>query len=297
MNTPSDFVRSGNAAAASPDMRGGQAHGGPGFGFAGARAEPYGLGGIVPDYDALAPFYDAAMGDPGARLSRVLEAVRRYRPGAVSLLELGCGTGAILSGLTSIRSLTGLDRSSKMLDIARNRVPTARLLVADMASFDLRERFDVVICVFDTLNHLPNFDRWRKLFDQVHRHLKDDGLFVFDVNPIGELRRLAHAPPWIEDFDRFTLVMDVECDSSGLSTWDIQVFEPSGGDQFTLRHERIVELGVELGRIEDALATCFDVLEMTDADGAPPNDESTKAYFVCRRKVVTNDSGAGQLNG
>ena len=53
-----------------------------------------------------------------------------------------------------------------------------------MASFALGEQFHVVICVFDTLNHLPVFDDWRSLFARVHEHLAEGGLFVFDVNTV-----------------------------------------------------------------------------------------------------------------
>lgn len=86
-------------------------------------------------------------------------------PHASSLLELGCGTGTNLAGLPELASLTGLDASPEMLAVARLKVPAATFLEGDMAAFDLGRQFDVVICVFDTLNHLASFDRWTSLFD------------------------------------------------------------------------------------------------------------------------------------
>ena len=78
-----------------------------------------------------------------------------------------------------------------MLATARAKVPRARFVQADMTTFDLDERFDAVICVFDTLNHLVNLRRWRALFDRAAAHLYAGGLFVFDVNTVGQLRRLG----------------------------------------------------------------------------------------------------------
>ena len=89
------------------------------------------------DYSRFAPFYDDIMDDPGVRADRVQDFVERYRPGAVSLLELGCGTGSILARLDLIPTVTGLDRSAAMLDRARVKVPRAELFEGDMANFSL----------------------------------------------------------------------------------------------------------------------------------------------------------------
>ena len=149
------------------------------------------------------------MGDRSADINRVRDYIKRYQPGAASLLELGCGTGAVLAGLAadvsltgadepvtgsgppvtgSGLSLTGVDLSEEMLAIAARSVPAARLVHADVTSFSLGTQFDVVICVFDTLNHLPSLHAWRAMFDRVHEHLADGGLFFFDVNTTGRLR-------------------------------------------------------------------------------------------------------------
>jgi SAM-dependent methyltransferase len=238
----------------------------------------------VPDYEHFARFYDRAMDDPGPRGARVLGSIERHLPGATSVLELGCGTGSILNQLTALPALTGMDRSPEMLAVASTKVPRARLLLGDIGEFWLGERFDVVICVFDTLNHLLTFEAWQTMFETVHAHLVDGGLFIFDVNTIGELRRLGEEPPWVFDFDGNVLIMDVALIEDGLSDWDIRIFEHVRGDWFTLHHERIGELGVRLGRIKAALAPRFDLVEETSESGETPTDSSVKAYFTYRRR-------------
>ncbi len=235
------------------------------------------------EYSRFARFYDEVMDDPGPRAARVAGFIERHRPGASSLLELGCGTGSMLARLAAVPSRTGLDRSPEMLSIARRKLAGVRLVEGDMSSFSLGERFDVVICVFDSLNHLLSFDTWQAMFGAVHRHLADGGLFVFDVNTIGELRRLGHEPPWVYDFDDNVMIMDVDFAEDGRSRWDIQIFECVGESQYLLHHEEIGELGVPLERIRAALAAGFEVLEEVDEDGNPPTDESVKAHFAARR--------------
>jgi SAM-dependent methyltransferase len=237
----------------------------------------------VPDYDLFARFYDAAMDDPRPRGARVLASIDRYLPQAASVLELGCGTGSILAQLTGFPVLTGMDRSPEMLAVASAKVPAARLLLGDIGDFWLGERFDVVVCVFDTLNHLLTFDAWRSMFDSVYDHLVEDGLFIFDVNTVGELRRLGEEPPWVYEFDEHVLIMDVALAEDGLSEWDIRIFEHLGGSHYQLHHEQIGELGVSLRRITAALEAKFTLLEANSDSGEAATDSSVKAYFTFRR--------------
>jgi SAM-dependent methyltransferase len=237
----------------------------------------------VADYDRFARFYDAAMDDPRPRGARVLASIDRYLPRASSVLELGCGTGSILAQLTRFPALTGLDRSAEMLAVASEKVPTARLLLGDIDDFWLDERFDVVACVFDTLNHLLTFEAWLSLFDSVYDHLVEDGLFIFDVNTVGELRRLGEEPPWVFEFDDHVLIMDVALAEAGLSEWDIRIFEHMGSSRYELHHEQIGELGVSLRRITAALEPKFTLLEASSDSGETPTDSSVKAYFTFRR--------------
>ncbi len=236
------------------------------------------------DYSRFAAFYDRIMDDPGNRADRVTKFVQRYRPGAASLLELGCGTGSILARLQLIPTVVGLDRSPQMLERARVKVPRAELFQGDMAAFSLQRRFDVVICVFDSLNHLLTLDAWQSLFAAAHHHLVDDGLFIFDVNTTGELQRLGHEPPWVYDFDGNVVIMDVFLGDDDLSEWDIRIFENVGDSQYRLHHERIGELGVSLDRIRATLEPHFAVLEVVGEDGEVATDGSVKAHFACRRR-------------
>jgi SAM-dependent methyltransferase len=66
-----------------------------------------------------------------------------------SLLEVACGTGRVL--LKLVRDdiqVTGIDRNSTMLEIARNKAkghPNVTLLEGDMRSFDLGKNFQLAI--------------------------------------------------------------------------------------------------------------------------------------------------------
>ena len=145
-------------------------------------------------YDALAPVYDVWQASGGmtpfalvseARLAPRLE--RAARGGELSFLDLGCGTGMLLSALRAEHPrwrLAGVDASAGMLAVAA-RTPGAETITWARAALDDRlpfaRRFDAVGGFYDTLNHLPNAGALAVAFTGVARVLRPGGLFVFDV--------------------------------------------------------------------------------------------------------------------
>ena len=69
--------------------------------------------------------------------------------GAERVLEVGCGTGAILSGLRASAALHGLDREAAPLSEARSNAPNVFLVRGDAHSLPYsNQSFDIVYCHF-----------------------------------------------------------------------------------------------------------------------------------------------------
>jgi SAM-dependent methyltransferase len=232
------------------------------------------------------------MGDRTPEIDRIRAYIGRHRPGALTLLELGCGTGALLAGLAGNLSVTGVDRSPEMLSLAASAVPGAQLLQGDITAVTLPSRFDVVICMFDTLNHVMTVDGWVAVFRCADEHLSDGGLFIFDVNTTGRLRRLCYAPPYFDEFDGNVVVMTVKPARDALVLWETRIFQHQVDDVYRLYHERIFELGVPLAQIRAALAERFELLEEESLDGSPVSDRSDRVFFAYRRRPVRSTVGA-----
>ncbi len=109
------------------------------------------------------------------------------------ILELGCGTGRVLVPLArGGAEITGLDLSAQMLErgLARLRSEPAevrdraRLLVADMTSFDLGRRFAAIICPFGGFQQLLTVEQQLACLDRCRAHLLSRGTLVLDLpNP------------------------------------------------------------------------------------------------------------------
>jgi predicted TPR repeat methyltransferase len=169
-------------------------------------------------YDIFGKFYDAVMGDRAQATEQLRKLIRKANPKARNVLELGCGTGSVLKQLSKHYEVWGLDLSKQMLSIARKKVPPPRLSRQNMVNFRLRQRFDVICCVFDSLNHVASFTEWKHLFDNVHRHLADEGVFIFDINTQKKLNRHIAEPAWVHKFGENILIMKVTKTNGG-SNW------------------------------------------------------------------------------
>jgi SAM-dependent methyltransferase len=113
-------------------------------------------------YDA-ALFEAIAAAEPGsfwfrARNRLVVSTVRRHFPGAASLLEVGCGTGFVLSALREAfpaLRLVGSELHEEGLEIARRRLPDVELVRLDATEMPFEDEFDVV-GAFDVLEHVED---------------------------------------------------------------------------------------------------------------------------------------------
>lgn len=88
----------------------------------------------------------------------IVHALSRYFPQAHSFLEIGCGTGFVLSELGRsfpALQLSGGEYFAAGLPFASERVPGAHLYQIDARQIPFVEEFDV-IGAFDVLEHIPD---------------------------------------------------------------------------------------------------------------------------------------------
>lgn len=126
-------------------------------------------------YDALCSHKDYA----GA-VASLTEMVRHHSPDARTLLDVACGTGMHLSHLRHLFLVEGLDISTEMLAVARNRCPDVPFHEGSFVDFDLAKRFDVVTCLFGSVAYAGDVVTLGRSVACLARHLRSDGLLVLE---------------------------------------------------------------------------------------------------------------------
>lgn len=110
-------------------------------------------------------------------------------------LDIACGTGNITVRLAKhFKDIYGVDLSEDMLREAFDKLKSERIKVKiicqDMTELSLNRKFDLITSVLDSTNYITDIEGLKKYFKGVYDHLKDDGIFIFDINSYYKLSEI-----------------------------------------------------------------------------------------------------------
>lgn len=99
-----------------------------------------------------------------------------------SILDFGCGTGNHAHLLSQKGySVVGVDRSQKMIDIAKTRnTDQTEFFVGDITKIYLEKQFDVISSLFHVISYITENKDLDAFIENISKHLKNDGLLIFD---------------------------------------------------------------------------------------------------------------------
>lgn len=128
-------------------------------------------------YDLI---YSLAGKDYAAESAVIAEQIHTRNPGATTLLDVACGTGAHLEHLRGQFEVVGVDLDPAMLAEARTRLPETELVEGDMRSFDLGRRFDAVVCLFAAIGYVADHAELDRAVATMASHLAPRGVLIVD---------------------------------------------------------------------------------------------------------------------
>lgn len=107
-----------------------------------------------------------------------------------SILDVGCGTGILFNYFNkkNAKSITGIDISKNMIDIAKLKYPNIKLICDNILSFDDENKYDVVV-LYNTLPHIYDLDL---LFANIKKLLIKDGKLIIAFGQSRDKTNLIH---------------------------------------------------------------------------------------------------------
>ncbi|HEV2533104.1 class I SAM-dependent methyltransferase [Phenylobacterium sp.] len=239
------------------------------------------MAAVRPYYSAgsmSAAFYDVVTA-ADARLAGDVEVYAGLAPAGGSVLELGAGSGRITAELAQRGfEVTGVDLSRTMLEQAERRraalapevAARIALKLGDMTALDLKRGFDLVICPYFTLAHVPAGQAWKNSFRTAARHLAPGGLAAFHLPRLSLMSQVS--PP-----DPGAVVLDEPLPGGGrlrLRVLQRGFRQPVGRLEQVIEYEELDARGQSLRRSAERLAYYMaDPVPLAQAAGLTPDRE------------------------
>ena len=140
---------------------------------------------VIDFFDRLAPGWDADMVRNEEIINSILD-----NAGVISgkdILDVACGTGVLIPDYCSrgVRSVTAIDISPKMIEIAKNKFEDSKeqsglgnteikIICGDAVNYDFGKKFDSIV-IYNAFPHFPDPDR---LISGLSEKLKTGGILT-----------------------------------------------------------------------------------------------------------------------
>lgn len=145
------------------------------------------------EYSKLAPYYHyigKARGHFQTQQNYLSEILKNNND-TNSVLDASCGTGDVLNGLAKMFpsiKFYGSDISNHLLNRAFNQpyLNEDNIKLSDweqVSEIFPQNKIDFIYILGNSIAHATSIDKLEKIFSEVNKLLKADGLFIFDVRP------------------------------------------------------------------------------------------------------------------
>ena len=134
-------------------------------------------------YRRLAGYYDEIYHSKNyeKEAEKIENLIRQHKTSSGNrFLDVACGTGNHIAYLKQHYIVEGLDLSPEMLRIAQKKHPEVIFHQGDMTSFKLKNRFDVITCLFSAIGHVKTKTRMRRAVRNMANHLQPGGLMILE---------------------------------------------------------------------------------------------------------------------
>ena len=254
--------------------------------------------------------------------------LKYYQHQPESALELASGTSNMtlkLIELQSLNRITALDLSSAMLSKAAEKLEaelynsqkfsdfkaqnnnssyqlqqnkrnlTVNFKAQNMTDFNFKDKFDLIVSFFDSLNYLTDIDQLQGCFESAARSLNNDGLFIFDMNSVGRINTIEEKSFVIEGDSYECFWEDIVKAKENL--WQVKLKICPDNDQLPCFEETHSERGYKIETILRLLKNSgFKAVDVYNAFSfATGKNHSDRLYFAAALDEKRLQQNQGKL--
>ncbi len=244
-------------------------------------------------YEEFAAIYDELINEDinyEKIYNKIKEICHTYNIDNNDYLDLACGTGNVSCIVgKNFKNTYAVDLSHDMLSIAYEKLHSkkikSKVICQDMTELNLNHTFDLITCVLDSSNYIIDEEDFENYIKGVYNHLKENGLFVFDMNSWYKLSEILGNNIFTYDSPKV------------FYTWE-NIFEDEVSNMFLTffvknknnLYERFDEEHYERAYRDEYVSQVlyknnFEILHKFDGySNKPVNEESERILYVVRKR-------------
>ena len=234
-------------------------------------------------YNKFVDYYDEIIRwnwyDIGSEISFLDETIHKFGKWK-DILELACGTWTIAKKLIKKwYTVTWVDLSEQMI----TKAWIWNFQVWDMTCTNFKKEFDIVLCNYNSVCHLPNWESWIAFFKNAHKHLKKDWILIFDILTLFEFENITRDYKWFFNVWDDTICLEMFKEKNYFR-WLIKMFIKGSSSYYELVEEEIKEISFGIEKIEKELKSVwFSIEHVEDFHFGEVTSESERLYFVAQK--------------
>jgi SAM-dependent methyltransferase len=241
-------------------------------------------------YHVMAQFYDKLMGEnkyPGWK-KLIADVVEKYNISKGTGLDIACGTGNISGILVDLGfRVVGIDVSSEMISIAKQKFPGEQFICVDSKNFDLGDHaksVNLVVSFYDSLNYLLSDDDMLQTFSSINRNIPAGTIFLFDMNPMDHIETAQKFKPRVFEEAEFYSIFRFGGEGR---FWILDIdFFIKEGEYYRLIKEKHIERGYDKEHIFPLLEQAgFNLLEVREEYKVYEDNKEhlSRLYFIAQK--------------
>lgn len=203
-------------------------------------------------------------------------------------LDLACGTGNLTIELAPYFLNTyAVDLSQEMLSIAEEKLRQknirSKVFCQNICSLNIKNQFNLITCALDSTNYIINEADLKNYFIGVYKLLKDDGVFIFDMNSYNKLTNILGNNTFNYDSEDVTYIWENYLNNDIVNMY-LTFFVKSGQV-----YNRFDEEHTEKAYTEDTIISIlkeigFTIYNIVDCyNNTPYTKESERITYIVRK--------------
>lgn len=219
---------------------------------------------------------------------RILGIISKHNINFDDYLDLACGTGNVVVRMAKHFKNTYLvDLSEEMLQEAYVKLKKERIkgkvICQDMCELSLNHSFDLITCVLDSTNYIVDIEDLKNYFEGVYKHLKEEGIFIFDINSFYKLSTILGNNIFSYNTDEVFYNWENTIEDDIVNMY--LTFFVKNGDLYERFEEEHFERAYKEEEIEAIIKNCgFNIINKFDGyDNKEVHHESERILYILKK--------------